>query len=333
MAQPDSHAEVDSRSVAQALLLRVQAVFDVAVHGVARRCVVNGALDAARLDAQQGACYELALARADLLAARNVLLAEGSEADTGDSLDGGLALAFASEAIGGVIARVESVFIDLGLDAAELQAICADPAHAALRRHCSGSAALARLGAALARADGELGRVVLDDSVALAQDAFRRFAREVVAPLAERIHRNDLTVPESLLQPMREMGVFGLSIPQDYGGSAPGGREDTTLMIAVTEALSQASVTAAGSLITRPEILARALLAGGTAQQKSHWLPRIAAGDPLVRHRHHRTRFRLRCGKPRAACHAGRRRLATRRRQDLVHLRRQGRACDGRRAH
>ena len=53
------------------------------------------------------------------------------------------------------------------------------------------------------------------------------------------------------------------------------------MMIAVTEALSEASLAAAGSLITRPEILARALMAGGTEEQKAHWLPKIAAGDPL----------------------------------------------------
>ena len=87
-------------------------------------------------------------------------------------------------------------------------------------------------------------------------------------------------MPESILQPMREMGVFGLTIPARYGGSA-GDREDTPLMLAVTETLSAASLAAAGSLITRPEILTRALLAGGTEGQKDFWLPRIAAGDPL----------------------------------------------------
>ena len=271
----------DPLVAAQALLLRVQAAFDAALRSLALTCATGGVLDAVLLDAQQGACYEMALASADLLAARNVLLPEEGATDIDDSLDAGLALAFASEAIGAVVARIESVSIDLGLDAAGLHAIASDAAYAALRRHCSSSTALARLGAALAASNAELGRVALDDSVALAQDAFRRFAREVVAPQAERIHRNDLTVPESLLQPMREMGVFGLSIPHEYGGSAAGGRGDATLMIAVTEALSQASLAAAGSLITRPEILARALLAGGTAQQKSHWLPRIAAGDPL----------------------------------------------------
>ncbi|MGO4611782.1 acyl-CoA dehydrogenase family protein, partial [Variovorax sp. 2RAF20] len=82
------------------------------------------------------------------------------------------------------------------------------------------------------------------------------------------------------LQPLREMGVFGLSVPERFGGHAPNDRDDTLLMVLVTEALSEASLAGAGSLITRPEILSRALMAGGTEEQKSHWLPRIAAGDP-----------------------------------------------------
>ena len=80
---------------------------------------------------------------------------------------------------------------------------------------------------------------------------------------------------------MREMGVFGLSIPEKYGGQSSADQENTPMMIAVTEALSEASLAAAGSLITRPEILARALMAGGTEAQKAQWLPRLAAGDPL----------------------------------------------------
>jgi (2S)-methylsuccinyl-CoA dehydrogenase len=102
-----------------------------------------------------------------------------------------------------------------------------------------------------------------------------------VAPLAESIHREDLTVPESLLEPLREMGVFGLSIPQRFGGIAPDERDDNLMMIVVTEALSEASLAAAGSLITRPEILARALITGGTDEQKAIWLPQVASGEPL----------------------------------------------------
>jgi (2S)-methylsuccinyl-CoA dehydrogenase len=131
------------------------------------------------------------------------------------------------------------------------------------------------------QAQGLVGEFALDEQHALARDSFRRFSEDKVAPQAEAIHRHDLTVPESLLQPLREMGVFGLAIPEQYGGSAPNDHDDTLLMVVVTEALSEGSLAAAGSLITRPEILTRALLAGGTAQQKAHWLPKLAAGDPL----------------------------------------------------
>ena len=259
------------------LLRRLRALFDQAAAALAGACAIDGRLDAARLDAQQPASYELALASADLLAAETVVGA----IDGAESLDARLALAFACDAVGAVLGRLEAVFLDTGLDAAGLHALAASPDLADLRRSAAGGAALATLGRDVARGDAEIGRVALDAPQAMAQDAFRRFAAEVVAPLAESIHRHDLTVPEALLQPMREMGVFGLSIAEQYGGSASAGQEDTLLMIAVTEALSEASLAAAGSLITRPEILARALMAGGTDEQKAAWLPRIAAGDPL----------------------------------------------------
>jgi (2S)-methylsuccinyl-CoA dehydrogenase len=116
----------------------------------------------------------------------------------------------------------------------------------------------------------------------MVQDMFVKFARDVVAPLAESIHRHDRIVPEDeLLQPLRDMGVFGLSIPEQYGGTAPDDRDDNLTMVVVTEALSEASLAAAGSLITRPEILSRALLAGGTESQKQKWLPQIAVGEPM----------------------------------------------------
>ena len=114
------------------------------------------------------------------------------------------------------------------------------------------------------------------------RDTFERFAREVVAPQAEAIHREDLTMPEDIIEGLTALGCFGLSVPERFGGLLPDDREDTLGMIVATEALSKASLGAAGSLITRPEILARALLAGGTEDQKAHWLPRIAAGEPLV---------------------------------------------------
>lgn len=106
----------------------------------------------------------------------------------------------------------------------------------------------------------------------------RRFAQTVIAPEAERIHREDLLVPEHFIQEMSQLGYFGMSIPEEFGGVGM----SNLAMVVATEELSAASLPAAGSLITRPEILAKALLQGGTPEQKQTWLPRVASGELMV---------------------------------------------------
>lgn len=267
-----------TQAAAHEVLQALRTFFDAGVQALAQRCAVGGKLEADRLDAQQVPSFELAWAAADLLAAENGLALAGGGTST---LDRQLALLVAADAAVTVWDRLEAVYLDLGLDPAPLYALRGRPAFTRLRHDAGGREALDRAGRAVADAGGEVGVVALDDIHAQAQDAFRRFSAEVVAPQAEAIHRENLTVPESLLQPLREMGVFGLSIPERFGGSAPGEQEDALLMVLVTEALSEGSLAAAGSLITRPEILTRALLAGGTPEQQAHWLPRLAVGDPL----------------------------------------------------
>ncbi len=119
----------------------------------------------------------------------------------------------------------------------------------------------------------------LDSDFELVQDTFRRFAEEQVVPVAEHVHRTNGDIPEDLITGLAEMGLFGLSIPEEYGGFAGGGESDYYGMVIATEELSRGSLGAAGSLITRPEILARALEAGGTEEQKHEWLPRLASGE------------------------------------------------------
>jgi (2S)-methylsuccinyl-CoA dehydrogenase len=99
----------------------------------------------------------------------------------------------------------------------------------------------------------------LDPEFELVQDTFRRFGEDRIAPAAEHIHRHNADIPEELIAGLAEMGVFGLSIPEQYGGFAGGGESDYYGMVIATEELSRASLGAGGSLITRPEILARAL--------------------------------------------------------------------------
>ncbi|WP_235964782.1 acyl-CoA dehydrogenase family protein [Caenimonas soli] len=263
---------------ARQVLMGLRALFDTGLLGLARACCTDGKLDNRKLDKQQVASFELAWAGADLLAAET-----GVQALTpaSSALQTQLALVFAVDAVGSVLDKLETVYLEAGVDIASLHALRIDGAWQQLRASAGSARSLQAAGCAVAQADGEVGALVLDEPHALAQDAFRRFAAEVVAPQAEHIHRQDLTVPESLLQPMREMGVFGLAIPEQYGGSGPDDRDDTLLMVVVTEALSEASLAAAGSLITRPEILSRALMTGGTSEQKTRWLPKLAAGEPL----------------------------------------------------
>lgn len=107
---------------------------------------------------------------------------------------------------------------------------------------------------------------------------FREFADSSVASVAERIHRHDEVLPEELLSSYAEIGALGITIPESYGGHFV----DHRSMALATEELSRASLGAGGSVITRPEICAKALLKGGTEEQKRKWLPRIASGQEVV---------------------------------------------------
>lgn len=111
---------------------------------------------------------------------------------------------------------------------------------------------------------------------------FRRFADDKIAPAAEEIHRHNTDIPEDILAGLGQLGAFGLSIPEEYGGYATGGESDYLGMVVATEELSRGSLAAGGSLATRPEILARALVKGGTEEQKRQWLPKLASGDVVV---------------------------------------------------
>lgn len=121
----------------------------------------------------------------------------------------------------------------------------------------------------------------LDSDFEMVRDAFRRFASEKIAPVADEIHRFNRDIPEEIIKGLAEMGAFGLSIPEEYGGFASGTGNDYLAMIIATEELSRASLGAGGSLITRPEILARALIRGGTTEQRNTWLPKLASAEIL----------------------------------------------------
>ncbi len=153
----------------------------------------------------------------------------------------------------------------------------AAPETAALLREC-GDALHAALLEAMA-AGQSAGSDGLGSEHRMLRDTFRAFADRKVAPLAERMHREDLLIPDELIREAAALGCFGLSIPAEHGGAEE--RPDNLGMVVVTEELSRGALIV-GSLITRPEILAKALLKGGTGEQLARWLPTMASGERMV---------------------------------------------------
>jgi (2S)-methylsuccinyl-CoA dehydrogenase len=236
-----------------------------------RLCTVAGRLNTAEMDQYQQAIFDLAVSSSELQAAQVYL----DYSDDKSTFEQQLASSFVAEVLHLVQSRLLAAPQDYGIERTD------DPNLSAFIAANRSTLNLAPLGAELMARQGDVGSRGLDSEKQLMAETFRQFASDVVAPLAEDIHRQDLIIPEAILDGIRELGCFGLSVPQRYGGLLPDDQEDSLGMIVVTEELSRVSLGGAGSLITRPEILSRALLEGGTDEQKSHWLPKIAAGNPL----------------------------------------------------
>jgi (2S)-methylsuccinyl-CoA dehydrogenase len=122
----------------------------------------------------------------------------------------------------------------------------------------------------------------LEGEFEMVQDTFRSYATKEIAPRAEHVHRHNADVPEEIIAGLAELGAFGLSVPAEYGGFNEGGEGEYMANCIATEELSRASLGIGGSLITRPEILTRALVNGGTEAQKQYWLPRLATAEVMV---------------------------------------------------
>jgi (2S)-methylsuccinyl-CoA dehydrogenase len=122
----------------------------------------------------------------------------------------------------------------------------------------------------------------LGDEFEMVQDTFRSFGAKVIAPQAEHVHRHNGDVPEDVIAGLAEIGAFGLSVPVEYDGFSEGGEGEYMASVIATEELTRASLGIGGSLITRPEILTRALVKGGTEEQKHEWLPKLASAEVMA---------------------------------------------------
>jgi (2S)-methylsuccinyl-CoA dehydrogenase len=164
---------------------------------------------------------------------------------------------------------------DMGVHHDDVVKLIAESAVAALMN--SATIETDRTALALAASEGRFGALALEDSVLEATRAeFLRFAAAEIAPHAQRWHALDQLIPIELVEKLAEMGVFGLTVPEEHGGLGLG----KVAMCLVSEALSSAYL-GVGSLGTRSEIAAELIRLGGTPQQKERWLPGIASGAIL----------------------------------------------------
>jgi len=121
-----------------------------------------------------------------------------------------------------------------------------------------------------------VGHSGLDDELEMIREQFRRFSVDKVEPHAHEWHLKDELIPMEIIHELAEMGVFGLTIPEEYGGFGL----SKASMCVVSEELSRGYI-GVGSLGTRSEIAAELIIAGGTEEQKQKWLPQLASAETL----------------------------------------------------
>ena len=120
------------------------------------------------------------------------------------------------------------------------------------------------------------GKSGLDDELEMIREQFRKFSIDKVLPNAHDWHLNDELIPIEIIEELAELGVFGLTIPEEYGGFGL----SKASMAVVSEELSRGYI-GVGSLGTRSEIAAELIECGGTEEQKQQWLPKIAMAEIL----------------------------------------------------
>jgi (2S)-methylsuccinyl-CoA dehydrogenase len=269
---------VDSLESARRAVDAIDRLLGIAVDHLRGRVAKGGTLDHVALDLDQLAAHALAYVATDLAASRQ-LLAWASKHPTGEAP--AVARVFIAEVVRGLRSGV-------WLGATESYATTEMHVTPADIEGTVGAAALARwadeesagdryVAIARAHAAGVAAPLGLDDdTLVMMRGNFRKFVEERVTPIAQRIHRGDELIPMELIDAMSEMGVFGATIPETYGGQGLG----KIAMCVITEELSRGYI-GVGSLGTRAEIAAELILQGGTDAQKARWLPAIAAGTVL----------------------------------------------------
>jgi (2S)-methylsuccinyl-CoA dehydrogenase len=267
----------EARGAADALLTD-------ATYEVQERVTVNGKLDADAIEREQRATHGLAWlatyveAIRQLSAYTNRMSEQGRFGEIEELLVRIGAGEFLAQMAGGILMSQGELVrpSDLGLDA---KAVAARFAGAADELIATGNTTenRARLIALMADHSGAtVGDCGLDDILDTMREEMRKFADTEVVPHAQGWHRTNSYIPLEVIGKMAELGVFGLTIPEEFGGLGLGKES----MCVVSEELSRGYI-GVGSIGTRNEIAAELILGSGTDEQKTKWLPKLASGEVL----------------------------------------------------
>jgi len=256
-----------------------------AIPAVRSKVSSGGKLDRLAMDREQHAVHALAWYATYAELFRQVhgwagrLQAMGAFGETEQLLARLLTSEYAAQLIGGIPMNQGEVArpADLGVTREDIGLLTAAPL-AKLILPNGGQALKTRLADLIALAQGRstVEATGLDDTFEMIRDQFHAFAEEKVVPYAHGWHLRDELIPMELVEELGALGVFGLTIPEEFGGAGLG----KTAMCVVSEELSRGYI-GVGSLGTRSEIAAELILTGGTEAQKAEWLPKIASAEVL----------------------------------------------------
>jgi (2S)-methylsuccinyl-CoA dehydrogenase len=256
----------------------VEALFGKARSRLSARLMPGGKLSSERLDAEQHAAHGLAwlatyAATLRELASFAQRLSAAQQLGETERLTLQIAAGEYLNHVAGGIPLNQSEFIrlpELGLSRGEMA-----PLHDLVLIH-RGNTPEARQRLVSLMAEGNFGSSGLDETLSEMRETMNRFVASEVAPHAHQWHLENAYVPMEIVKALADLGVFALTLPEEYGGLAL----SKEAMCVVSEELSRGWI-AVGSLGTRAEIASELILCGGTREQKQKWLPKIASGEIL----------------------------------------------------
>jgi len=263
----------------------VEQLLALAEKSVGAKVSVNGKLSNALIEAEQRATHGLAWlgtyveALREMVAYAGRMGAESRFTETEDLLTRIGMGEYLAQIFGGIPMNQGEILRLSDIGVSDEQAIAArNEAVGELIKTGNTPAHRARLVELIEAQSGAatIGNSGLDETFEAIRDEMRKFAEAEVLPFAHQWHLKNEYIPLSVIQGLSDLGVFGLTIPEEYGGMGLG----KVAMCVVSEELSRAYI-GVGSLGTRSEIAAELIICGGTPEQKAKYLPKLASGEIL----------------------------------------------------